>query len=87
MSANRFDDEPPSSHDLTKYDRTHLKLYLRLIDADADGAHWQEVVQILFEIDPNVDPDRARHIYDTHLARARWMTAHGYRHLVREGRR
>ncbi|CAN0593915.1 unnamed protein product, partial [Laminaria digitata] len=29
------------------------------------------------------NPDRARHIYDTHLARARWMTEHGYRQLHR----
>lgn len=86
MSTNRFDDEPTSSHELTDYDRSHLKLYLRLLDADADGADWQEVVQILFGIDPNADPDRARHIHETHLARARWMTAQGYRHLLREGR-
>ena len=32
------------------------------------------------------EPDRARHVHDTHLARARWMTEHGYRLLVREGR-
>ena len=31
------------------------------------------------------DPERARNIHDRHLARARWMTTHGYRLLVREG--
>lgn len=86
MSTDRFENEPPNSAELTAYDRTHMKLYLRLLDADADDANWQEVVQVLFDIDPDADPDRARHIHDTHLARARWMTEHGYRHLLREGR-
>ena len=83
MSTKKFDDEPPHSASLTDYDRTHLKLYLRLLDAEADGAGWQEVVGILFKIDPNIDPGRARRMYDSHLARARWMTEQGYRHLLR----
>lgn len=87
MSTDTFENEPPTSHTLTDYDRIHLKLYLRLLDAEADGADWQEVVRVLFHLDPAADPDRARHMHDTHLARAHWMTEHGYRHLLREGRR
>ncbi len=31
-------DEPPQSAVLTNYDRTHMTLYLRLLDAETDGA-------------------------------------------------
>ncbi|OBX17688.1 DUF2285 domain-containing protein [Erythrobacter sp. QSSC1-22B] len=86
VSADRFENQPPDYTELTDYDRTHLKLYLRLLDAELDNADWREVVRVLFDIDPNADPVRARHIHDAHLARARWMTEHGYRDLLREGR-
>lgn len=82
MSTKKFDDEPPHSASLTDYDRTHLKLYLRLLDAEADGAEWQEIVQVLFGVDPDIDPDRARRMYDSHLGRAHWMTEQGYRGLL-----
>lgn len=71
---------------LTSYDRERMKLYLRLLDAATDGADWREAVEILFGLDPDRDPDRTRHVHDSHLARARWMTEHGYRQLAREGR-
>lgn len=82
----QFLDEPPQSAALTAYDREHIKLYMRLLDAATDGADWREAVTILFGLDPAREPDRARHVHDTHLARARWMTEHGYRLLVHEGR-
>lgn len=85
MTAPDFLDEPPQSATLTDYDIQHLKLYLRLLDADAEGADWCEVVTILFGIDPSDDPGRARHIHERHLLRARWMTEHGYRDLLRRG--
>lgn len=84
MTDKNFLDEPPESLALTDYDRAHAKLYMRLLDAAADGADWREVVSVLFGLNPQDDPDRARHIYDTHLARARWMTEHGYRQLLRD---
>ena len=77
-----FLDEPPVSQTLTAYDREHMALYLRLLDAARDGADWREAVQILFGLDPAGDPLRCRHVHDTHLARARWMTEHGYRELI-----
>jgi len=79
-----FLDQPPESATLTDYDRTHMKLYLRLLDAATDGAAWQEAVSILFGIDPEQNPERARRVHDSHLARARWMTEHGYRLLAHE---
>ena len=87
MSDATFLDEPPESSTLTDYDRAHMKLYLRLMDAATDGADWREVVAALFGLDPAHEPERARRVYDSHLARARWMTTDGYRLLVREGHR
>jgi hypothetical protein len=78
-----FLDEPPPSQSLTAYDREHMTLYLRLLDSARDGAAWQEAVQILFGLDPAHDPERCRRVHDTHLARARWMSEHGYRELTR----
>ena len=40
-------------------------------------------VRILFWLDPDADHERARRVHDSHLARARWMTEHGYRDLLR----
>ncbi|MES0110035.1 DUF2285 domain-containing protein [Mesorhizobium sp. M0013] len=79
-----FLDRPPESQEITKYDREHMKLYFRLLDAASEGADWQEAVSILFGLNADLEPVRARHVYDTHLARARWMTEQGYRKLARE---
>ncbi len=77
-----FMDAPPPGPELTAYDHAHLVLYLRLLDAARDGADWREVVQVLFALDPAQDPERCRQVYEAHLARAQWMTQHGYRELL-----
>ena len=73
----------PTDPALTGYDQEHLVTYLRLLDADTEGADWREVARVVLHIDPDGEPDRARHAFDSHLARAKWMTEHGYRHLLR----
>lgn len=78
-----FEDTPPSGQELTDYDRSHIKLYMRLLDATSDGADWREAVEVLFGIDPRCEPERARLVHDRHLQRARWMTQTGYRLLLR----
>ena len=78
-------DSAPTDAVLTGYDEQHLVTYLRLLDAEAETADWREVAQLVLHIDPTQEPDRARHAWETHLARARWMTEHGYRHLLRGG--
>ena len=75
---------PPDSASVTDYDRLHLKLYLRLLDAEADGADWREAVFILFDLDPASDMARAERVYNAHLSRAQWMTRQGYRDLLRD---
>ena len=73
---------PPTPDALTDYDRQHLKAYARLLDADAEGADWQEVARLVLRLDVSREPDRARRVYDAHLARARWMAQTGYRNLL-----
>lgn len=75
----------PTSPILTGYDQAHLITYLRLLDADEEGADWREVARIVLDRDPGRDEHSAWHTYETHLARARWMTENGYRHLLRGG--
>jgi len=76
-------DQAPDTEALTAYDREHVAIYLRLLDADADGADWTEVARIVLHIDPVREPERARRAWESHLSRAKWMTEHGYQHLLR----
>jgi len=76
----------PSGPSLTVYDDEHAVTYIRMLDADAEGADWWEVSRIVLHIDPQREPDRARRAFESHLARARWMTREGYRQLLRTAR-
>jgi hypothetical protein len=78
-------DTAPTDLELTVYDEQHLVTYLRLMDADAAGADWREVARIVLHIDADHEPDRARKAFDSHLTRAKWLSDHGYRHLLRGG--
>ena len=50
---------------LTPYDHEHLITYLRLLDADAEGADWREVARIVLHLDPEHDSDRARKTFES----------------------
>jgi Uncharacterized conserved protein (DUF2285) len=78
-------DAGPVGPAFTCYDEEHLITYLRLLDADAQGADWREVAKIVLHIDPAREPHRARLAFESHLARAKWMTEDGYRLLLRGG--
>jgi len=78
-------DAPPTDNCVTVYDRDHLKLYMRLLDAQSAGAPLGEVTLVLFGIDAEAEPERAKFVHDSHLGRARWMTEHGYRDLLKHG--
>jgi hypothetical protein len=82
MTIPPFSDRPPQTGRVNEYDERHLATYIRLLDADDGGADWREVVLIIFGIDPAHDHDRAKIVHDSHLARARWMTEAGYKHLL-----
>jgi len=77
-------DEAPTGTNLTDYDYTMLERYLRLLDAEREDADWREVAQIVLKVDPHKHYDRAKRTYDSHMARAHWMTQHGFRYLLHE---
>jgi hypothetical protein len=82
MSAWQFQDRAPESAQLTAYDEAHLQDYLRLLDADDEGADWRQTAATIFGINAAAEPERAKTMHDSHLARARWMTEIGYSHLL-----
>jgi hypothetical protein len=85
LQSPQVADTAPDEPFLTGYDMAHLVTYLRLLDADAEGADWREVASIVLSLDLAKEPERARRVWASHLARARWMTEQGYRYLLRGG--
>lgn len=81
-ATDDFADPLPDTEVLSDYDRRHLKLYARLLDADTEGAPVGEVVKVLFGFDAATDPERAERLHSSHLKRARWMAENGYRQLL-----
>jgi hypothetical protein len=82
VSTPSFEDRPPQLDRVSPYDERHLTSYIRLLDAEAEGADWRQAVAVIFGLDPEKEPERAKIVHDSHLARARWMTEKGYRHLL-----
>lgn len=74
-----FLDTPPQAPRISQYDKHHFTTYIRLLDASAQGADWQEAASIIFGLDAQAEPERAKSVHDSHLARAQWMTNRGYR--------
>ena len=85
MQPPHVADAAPDEPFLTGYDMAHLVTYLRLLDADAEGAAWQEAARIVLSLDVKSGGERAKRVWASHLARAKWMTEEGYRHLLRGG--
>ncbi len=75
-------DSAPTDDHVVDYDRAQSIIYLRLLDAAKEGASWEEVSRIVLGIDPDREPERAKRAYDSHLARDKWMTTHGYKDLL-----
>lgn len=86
MVENEFQTCPPNSEALTEYDEQHLVTYLRLLDADKEGADWKEVVSIIFGVDTENDSEQSEKIYHSHLARAKWVAQSGFAHLLNKHR-
>ena len=78
------DDEAPTGNDITPYDEQHHVTYWRLLDAKAEGADWQEVARIVLHRDPVGDEARTRHCWESHLARAQWLSREGYRRILEQ---
>lgn len=79
--ARSVADEVPWSESLTTYDNEHFSIYMRLLDASADDATDEEMVQVILGIDPASEPARARKALRSHLDRANWMVTTGYKEL------
>lgn len=77
-------DEAPSGNTIELYDKRHYITYLRLLDADAAGADWREVARIVLHRDPVAEEARSRHCWESHLARAQWLSAAGYRRILEQ---
>jgi hypothetical protein len=75
------DDVPWSDH-VTDYDRDHFVIYVRLLDAERDGASNDDMARNILGIDPAKEPDRAKRALASHLNRAHWMTKQGYKDLL-----
>ena len=75
-------DEVPWAETITEYDEAHYMVYLRLLDAKADGASMDEMARIVLGINPAHEPQRAKKAVASHLSRAKWMSERGYRRLV-----
>jgi hypothetical protein len=70
-------DVAPNESVMTTYDEQHVVTYMRLLQAESEGADWREVTRVVLHIDPDREPDRAQNAYLSHLARAKWATEQG----------
>ena len=70
-------DVAPNEPALTAYDEQHVVTYIRLLQAENQGADWREVARIVLHVDAEREPERARTAYQSHLARAKWVTEQG----------
>jgi hypothetical protein len=48
MTTPPFEDRAPADDRITAYDERHFVTYLRILDADEEGADWREAAQIIF---------------------------------------
>lgn len=78
-------DEPPWADEVTQYDEVHMVHYLRLLDAEAEGADWHEVARIILQREPDTDAAGAKRCWESHLRRARWVAALRFRQLGGDG--
>ena len=80
-------DVAPAGTALTEYDQQHVITYMRLLDAEQQGADWGDVARVVLRIDPETEANRARRAFESHLSRARWFAEQGYRQLLLLGAR
>lgn len=78
------DDEAPTGPDVSPYDEQHYVTYLRLLDANRAGADWREVARIVLHRDPVAQEARSRRCWESHLARAQWLSKAGYRRILEQ---
>ena len=65
--------------EITPYDESHFTLYVQLLDGHAAGLSDDDLCRTVLNLEAD---ENAKRILASHLARARWMTEHGFRHLI-----
>lgn len=75
-------DKVPRSDTITDYDAQHFVTYLRLLDAEQEGASQAEMARHILGIEPNEEPVRAQTAVESHLDRARWVAEQGLLDLL-----
>jgi len=78
------EDEAPSGSTITPYDEQHYITYMRLLDASRDNADWTEAARIVLHRDPVTEEARTRRCWESHLARAQWLSKGGYRKILEQ---
>lgn len=81
-----FLEDPPSGDQVTDYDRRNCAVYLRLLDAEAGGAHWRAIAEVIFHLDPIKNPAFSERLVANHLKRAKWMSRAGFSQFLRRSR-
>jgi hypothetical protein len=59
-------DTAPSDSVMTVYDEQHVVTYLRLLDADAQGADWREVARTVLHLDLEHGSHHAPRVFGSH---------------------
>ncbi|TIT21170.1 MAG: DUF2285 domain-containing protein [Mesorhizobium sp.] len=72
-----IDNEAPELAGVTPYDVAHFPTYVVLLMAQDKGIDWRKVARATLNIDPERQPERARRVWASHLARARWLATSG----------
>ena len=72
----------PAAIAITPYDRAHLSTYLRLFDADREGASWTEAARLVFGDAAEPEAAGLKQQHESHLARAKWLVESGYLRLA-----
>lgn len=68
----------PVGETVSDYDRHNLLTYAELISADDAGVDWVDGASTILGRDPAIDPEATKLCWDSHLARARWITGAGF---------
>ena len=76
----------PTFAEITEYDHEHVTIYRKILDAAEKKADWREAAGVILGIDPRQNPKRARHSYESHLARARWLAEQDHLRWLGHGR-
>jgi hypothetical protein len=59
----------------------HFILYIKLLDALADGMENDEMCTGILQIDPTTSRMEAHDILASHIKRAQWMSKAGFRNI------